>query len=74
MSVRYMKRTNVCGKTATVVQALQQALASRLNSDFFDYWAVKDMIKMFFELCMAQLFIRVAMKAGPVSCVPQAGV
>lgn len=68
-----MKRTTVCGKTATVVQALQQALASRLNSDFSDYWAVKDdMIKMFFELCMAQLFVRVAMKAGPVSCVAQA--
>lgn len=68
-----MKRTTVCGKTATVVQALQLALASRLNSDFSDYWAVKDdMIKMFFELCMAQLFVRVAMKAGPVSCVAQA--
>lgn len=67
-----MKRTTVCGKTATVVQALQLALASRLNSDFFDYWAVKDMKKMFFELCMAQLFVRVAMKAGPVSCVAQA--
>lgn len=36
------------------------------------HWAVKDMIKMFSELCMAQLFVRVAMKAGPVSCVAQA--
>lgn len=67
-----MKRTTVCGKTATVVQALQLALASRLNSDFFDYWAVKDMKKMFFELCMAQLFVRFVMKAGPFSCVAQA--
>jgi len=66
-----MKRSSVGGKAAIVLYASQQALSSRLNDDSFDFWNVQNMIKMFYELCVSELFVRVALKTGPASGVAE---
>jgi len=67
-----MKCPNVCGKAAIVFYASQQAMSSRLNSDSFNFWHVKNMIKMFYELCVPQLFVRVALKTRQLSGITEA--
>jgi len=67
-----MKHSNVCGKTAIVIDVPQQALTSRLNSDSFNFWNGKNRIKMLYELDKSQLFVRVALKTSQISGVTEA--
>jgi DNA-binding transcriptional regulator PaaX len=67
-----MKRSSVCGKTAIVLYASQQAMSSRLNIDSFNFWNVKNMIKMFNELSISESFVRVALKTSQLSGIAEA--
>ena len=66
-----MKSSCVGGEAAIVLYASQQAMSSRLNFDSFDFCNVQNMIKMFYELCVFELFFRVPLKAGPGSGVAE---
>ena len=60
------------GKTLIVIYALHQTLTSRLNSDSFNFWNVKNMIKTLYELGKTQLFVWVALKRSHISHVAEA--
>ena len=66
-----MKSSSVGGEAAIILYASQQAMSSRLNFDSFDFCNVQNMIKMFYELCVSELFVRVPLKTGPGSGVAE---
>ena len=69
-----MKRSSVRGETTVVLYTSQQAVSSCLDSDTFDFWNVKDVIKMFYELCVSQWLVRVALKTAQVTSVTEASI
>ena len=50
ISIRSRKRSNVCGETSIVPHTSEETVCFGLNSNSFNFWDIKNMMKMLYEL------------------------